>query len=121
MRIRIGHIILCALLPLIVLYQYGQSNFVHYHVCEDGKVIEHSHPYQIPLSNEDPLGPGHNHSSSELILLSGFDGAFDSSPLCLQLTGILVNVVEDDYQLTKLAVIPQRYFTTALFRGPPTV
>lgn len=119
MKNRIGHIILLTYLPLIVLFQFGQSSFVHFHITEEGKVVSHSHPYQIPSEEDGTSNPGHNHSNSELIVLGSIDGAFNESPDPLVLDGILINVVKNDNLVREYLARPKHIFKSHFFRGPP--
>jgi hypothetical protein len=77
MREDIKHLALIILLPLVVIFQFGQANFLHFHVAGNGKVVAHSHPYQIQDGEaEGKPSPGHHHSNSELLGLQFFDGSF---------------------------------------------
>lgn len=120
MVIKVRHIVLQLLLPLIVIFQFGQANFIHFHVSENGKVIAHSHPYQIQDNEEEGKpSPGHHHSNSELALLQFIDGIFVDD--CEEV--IYVHKKETEYSIPKLqfqnSYASINSWNNRLLRGPP--
>lgn len=119
MQKKFGHIVVLLFLPLIVLFQFGQTNFVHYHITEDGNLISHSHPYQLPSGEDGASNPGHNHSNSELIFYGSLDGAFNEAPSLLVLEAIYTNEIVNDNLRIDFLIDTSRHSAGLFFRGPP--
>ena len=119
MKAKFEHIILLLAIPLIIGFQFGQSNFSHYHTLKNGKVIKHSHPYKT--NGKAGSIPKHNHSSSELMLLQLFDGNFSAEFQTVNTDDITPKYLDD-----KLPIFEYQFYSFSkknrfLLRGPPVL
>ena len=63
--------LLLLLLPAVVWLFYNTTVNRHIHICADGFVISHSHPFTKGQADSDPSRT-HQHTDKELMLLSLF-------------------------------------------------
>ncbi|MBI9065761.1 MAG: hypothetical protein JEZ09_00635 [Salinivirgaceae bacterium] len=113
------HILLVLIIPLIVLFQFWQSNFRHSHTIENGIVVEHSHPSKS--SNSSPFSTNHHHSKSEFISIAGFSANFTNIQSVVCLNDITIPCIEIKKEVDYKADIPFKHYLSILFRGPPSL
>lgn len=121
MKLDIKHIILSLLLPLVLFFQIGQSNFVHVHINANGDTIKHSHPYSSKENNDTSQSSEHQHSNDELVVLGFFDGTFhnDAEP-CLLAAINPKRVVSNIYVFYKNE-LSEIHCSQLRQRGPPNL
>ncbi len=107
-----------ALIPAVLFLFYNQKTNTHYHILDNGQVIEHSHPYKNSATPGSPYQE-HEHSSSELIflsLLSEITGAFILLAILISALNkklvFYISQVQDIY-------VKSVYLLTDKKRGPP--
>jgi hypothetical protein len=105
-------------LPLVMFLFFNQVAFWHYHVLENGMVVEHSHPFK---NNPKPGTPfqKHHHTDFEFTVLAQIS----------HLAGILVVFLVLGLIISSIAAPLNKYFKTAIYqsscfltdrlRGPP--
>lgn len=57
------------IMPLVLALFFNQSSFWHYHVLQNGMVIEHSHPFKSETTPGTPY-QNHKHSDFNYLLLA---------------------------------------------------
>ena len=85
-RRKIKQIIVLITLPFVLLLFFNQVAYWHYHILENGLVVEHAHPYKNNTIPDYPFQK-HHHSDFEYTLLAQIS----------QLAGILIFFVLASY------------------------
>ncbi|MFA8298585.1 MAG: hypothetical protein ACEPOV_00305 [Hyphomicrobiales bacterium] len=62
-KIRSGIRIL--LIPIVLLLSWNAAANWHYHILDDGTIIQHSHPFSSSSSTDRSPSEGHHHSNCE--------------------------------------------------------
>jgi len=105
-------------LPMVMFLFFNQVAFWHYHVLENGMVVEHSHPFK---NNPKPGTPfqNHHHTDFEYSILAQL-----SNMISLLVVFLVLGLV-----ISRIAALLNSYYRTANYqssyllvyrlRGPP--
>jgi len=119
-RIKGTHIVLQFLLLLVVLFQFVQISFVHYHTSTDGRVFAHAHPYNTEDKNDSGnSGSNHNHSNKEIAFFQLFDGLFLNNAEFMNLNSLIVDFPKEQNSTYQSVFTSVEYLNQTLLRGPP--
>lgn len=78
MIIKLNKIVCSFTLAAVLAILVNNTIFIHTHILPDGKVVEHSHPFNSTGKNSDSQ-PNHHHTSQEILLLSYIYHLFNKS------------------------------------------
>jgi hypothetical protein len=117
-RRKLKQIFVLITLPLVMFLFFNQVAFWHFHVLDNGIVVEHAHPFK---NNPKPGTPfqNHHHTDFEYSVLAQISNAISLLVFSVLLAGVFqglfVNIIP------KPLVIPlQSSFLSAhRLRGPP--
>jgi len=105
-------------LPLVMFLFFNQVAFWHYHILENGMVVEHSHPFK---NNPKPGTPfqKHHHTDFEFTVLAQISHLAGILVVFLVL-GLIINSVAAPFnKYFKTAIYRSSYLLTDRLRGPP--
>lgn len=77
-------------IPAVMLLYYNQSANWHYHITEDGIVVEHAHPFANSMIPGTPF-QDHEHSDFEYLVLAEISTALGLIAVVLILLGFLLH------------------------------
>ncbi len=107
-------------LPLVLWLFFNQVAYWHYHVMDNGIVIEHAHPFQNNTQSGTPYQQ-HQHTDFEYTLLAQASNMI-SLLVFLLILGLFFNIslapVHYFYEATG---IPSGYLSALRLRGPPAI
>ncbi|MBW6479538.1 MAG: hypothetical protein K0B37_08930 [Bacteroidales bacterium] len=105
-------------LPMVMFLFFNQVAFWHYHVLENGMVVEHSHPFK---NNPKPGTPfqKHHHSDFEFTVLAQISHLAGTLLAYLVLGLIINNIAAPLNNFYKAADYRSSYLITEKLRGPP--
>ncbi|TVQ09949.1 MAG: hypothetical protein EA361_14760 [Bacteroidetes bacterium] len=116
---RIKKLVLLITLPLVMWLFFNQVAFWHYHILENGVVVEHAHPFKNSTLPGTPYQQ-HQHSDFEYSLLAQISSIIGLL-VFLVVLGLFMN-----NNLKRLAIKPTArlipvYFSVNRLRGPPVI
>ena len=116
---RIKKIVLLITLPLVMWLFFNQVAFWHYHILENGVVVEHAHPFK---NNTLPGTPyqQHQHSDFEYSLLAQISSSIGLLVFLLVL-GLFINNNPVRLSIQPIARLIPVYFSVNRLRGPPAI
>jgi len=118
MALRIKKIALFITLPLVLWLFYNQAANWHFHLLENGDVVEHAHPYQNSGKSDSPF-QDHHHTEFEFSVLSLISQiTWGLWWLTLLVLGVFASVSQTNFYTVQhgfLGIIP----TINPLRGPP--
>ncbi len=120
MRICRGHLkgIIWFIVPLVLALFFNQSSFWHYHVLQNGLVIEHSHPYKNDKTPGTPF-QNHSHSESELLLLAQITQVLTLVAILFSLFLFATKISFIPFRLPALVFLKGPDLSSRLLRAPP--
>lgn len=116
---KIKKLILLFTLPLVMWLFFNQVAFWHFHILENGVIIEHAHPFKNNTQSGTPYQK-HHHSDFEYSLLAQIS----------TITGLLVLLLVLGLYINSIRVIlpglpgihlQPAYFSVYRLRGPPAI
>jgi hypothetical protein len=115
---KINQLLLILALPGVLWLYFGQAAFWHYHVLENGIVIEHSHPFK---NNPLPGTPfqNHQHSDFEYSVLTQLSNVFSLLVFLLVLGLIPLKPVMPNLTVYAPPATQPVYLLSNRLRGPP--
>jgi len=114
----IKKIILLATLPFVLWLFFNQIAFWHYHILDNGMVVEHAHPFTNSTQPGTPY-QNHHHTDFEHTLLAQLSNLVGLLVFLLvvgALTSKLSQPLPCRYQVS---VVSSEYLKIHRLRGPP--
>lgn len=112
------YISLMVLLPAILLLQFVQVGYVHYHRLDNNSLVKHAHVYNKTVDSDQTNKENHSHSSDEIALLS----FFDISSINDFVGSISIEAPVFHYKNDAVSCVPSKVkqiVSTYQLRGPP--
>jgi len=105
-------------LPLVMFLFFNQVAFWHYHVLENGMVVEHSHPFK---NNPKPGTPfqNHHHTDFEYSILAQISSMISLLVVFLVLGLIISSIAAFLNSYYRTAICQSSYLLVYRLRGPP--
>ena len=116
---RIKKIVLLITLPLVMWLFFNQVAFWHYHILENGVVVEHAHPFKNSTLPGTPYQK-HQHSDFEYSLLAQISSIIGLLVFLLVL-GLFINNNPVRLSIQPTARLIPTYFSVNRLRGPPAI
>lgn len=85
---QLQHLWIYLAIPAVMLLYYNQSANWHYHITEDGIVVEHAHPFSNNMIPDTPF-QDHEHSDFEYLVLAEISTALGLIAVVLMFLGVL--------------------------------
>ncbi|MDR4988290.1 MAG: hypothetical protein RG741_05565 [Bacteroidales bacterium] len=105
-------------LPAVLFFYYNQSANWHYHITENGFIVEHAHPF---TNNTLPGTPfqDHEHSDAEYLFLAEMMHSLGLALVVLLLLGLLLHSRKRSSVLPIPVFLPDNGTQPIIPRGPP--
>ncbi len=116
---KIKKIALLITLPLVMWLFFNQVAFWHYHILENGVVVEHAHPFKNSTLPGTPYQQ-HQHSDFEYSLLAQLSIITGLLVLLLVL-GLFINNISVSLPGIAGADIQPIHLSVYRLRGPPAI
>lgn len=117
---KIQKIILLITLPVVLLLFFNQIAFRHYHILDNGLVIEHSHPYKNNPIKGSPFQK-HNHTDFEYSILAQISQITGFLLLLLFFELFLKSALQTGMSAYRSRLVSVSCRTTDSLRGPPSL
>jgi Na+/melibiose symporter-like transporter len=118
MILKINKIIWFLTLVAVLLVIVNNSVFVHTHILQDGRIVEHAHPY-----NSSDKSPGskqpHHHSNQEFLLLDNIYHLLKNTHLVFIIVLFFFLIVCEHLNLKFRTYYSTSIKKTKLSRAPP--
>ena len=105
-------------LPAVMFLYFNQSANWHYHVTEDGLIVEHAHPFSNSMIPGTPF-QDHEHSDAEYLFLAEMMHSLGLVFVVLLLIGLLLRSKKHAAVLPIPAFVPDNETQPIIPRGPP--
>ncbi len=105
-------------LPALMFLYFNQSANWHYHITEDGFIVEHAHPFSNSIIPGTPF-QDHEHSDAEYLFLAEMMHSLGLVFVVLLLIGLLLQSKKQSSILTIPAFVPENGTQPIIPRGPP--
>lgn len=102
---------------MLLLFHNRVSNW-HYHVLENGIVVEHSHPFNQAKKDGTPF-QSHQHSESEFLMLAELSNVLTLLMFTLVVAGIMLEKTTRHVPLPAPVFVSRLRHTSNLLRAPP--
>lgn len=112
-------LILLFTLPLVMWLFFNQVAFWHFHILENGVIIEHAHPFQNNTQTGTPYQK-HHHSDFEYTLLAQISTIAGLLVLILVL-GLFINNIHISLPGLPVTHLQPVYLSVYRLRGPPAI
>ena len=107
-------------IPLVMLLFFNQKANKHYHIMENGAVIEHSHPYKNSSTPDNPF-QNHTHTSAEFFFLTQISEIAAFLIVAVLMAGASLESNKLKTPIPKRVYIESVFLTTHSLRGPPQI
>jgi hypothetical protein len=115
---RLKHFFLLISLPFVMWMFFSHVAFWHFHILENGVVIEHSHPFK---NNPKPGTPfqSHHHTDFEYTVLAQIS-QIAGILIFLLIIGFIYRDLLEKYRITAIHLrLPLSHLSLPNLRGPP--
>lgn len=117
---KLKQLILIITMPLVMWLFFNQVAFWHYHVLDNGIVVEHAHPFKNKPIPGTPY-QSHQHSDFEYSLLAQISNMI-SLLLFAMVLGLFLHNISRYYREGYQSFIPDPgHYLIHRLRGPPIV
>lgn len=117
---QVQKIILLITLPVVLLLFFNQIAFQHYHILENGLIIEHSHPFNNNPVKGTPY-QSHNHTDFEYTVLAQISQITGFLLLLFFFERFLRVMQKSGVTAYKSRLISLSPLATDPLRGPPSL
>jgi hypothetical protein len=107
-------------IPLVLALFYNQTANRHYHVLQNGQVVEHAHPYKSAKTPGTPF-QSHQHSDFEYLVLAQLWVASTFLAVFLALSFLKASDPRPLRVVRKVFFIKNLGFLNHLLRAPPVL
>jgi len=107
-------------IPLVLALFYNQTANWHYHVLQNGQVVEHAHPYKSAKTPGTPF-QSHQHSDFEYMVLAQLWVASAFWAVFLVLSFLIATGPRPLRVVRKVFFIKNPGFPNHLLRAPPVL
>ncbi len=115
---KIRQILAVFLLPLVMWLFFNQIAYRHYHLLDNGIVVEHAHPFKNNMQKDTPYQK-HTHTDAEFFFLA----QISASTFLLVFFFAFLGLLRPDSQLILSFFRPVHFYQITLssnrLRGPP--
>ncbi len=105
-------------IPAVMFLYYNQSANWHYHITDDGYIVEHAHPFSNSIIPGTPF-QDHEHSDAEHLFLAEMMHSLGLVFVVLLLLGLLLQSKKRSSALPIPAFLPDNGTQPIIPRGPP--
>ncbi len=105
-------------IPAVMFLYYNRSANWHYHITENGIVVEHAHPFSNSLIPDTPF-QDHEHSDSEYLFLAEMMHSLGMIFVILLLLGLILHPTRTKTLLPLPAFLANNGSEPVIPRGPP--
>ncbi len=117
---KVQKIILLITLPVVLLLFFNQIAFRHYHILENGLVIEHSHPFNNKPIKGTPY-QNHSHTDFEYSVLAQISQITGFLLLLFFFEQFLRSMPKPGISAYKSRLVSVTCLKTDPLRGPPSL
>ena len=105
-------------LPAVMLLYFNLSANWHYHITEDGFIVQHAHPFSNSMIPGTPF-QDHEHSDAEYLFLAEMMHSLGLVFVILLLLGLILHTKRTKTLLPPPAFLTNNGSEPVIPRGPP--
>ena len=105
-------------LPAVIFLYFNQSANWHYHVTEDGFIVQHAHPFSNSMIPGTPF-QDHEHSDAEYLFLAEMMHSLGMAFVIILLLGLILHPKRTKTFLPLPAFLTNNGSEPVIPRGPP--